>query len=309
MIRPPIIIRAEEGDGGSSGGAAVAAPPESGGNTLIADAPAPAATETESTWTWADESGKFSTGWQAKLPDELKTNPSLAAIGSISDLAKSYAYTKSLVGKRLEAPGEDATPEAVAEWRKVVGAPASADEYGNLRPETIPEAMWDKEGEKAFRGLALKHNLTPSAVKAIVGHYAGEIAQGIEQTAEAEKQFLASEGESLRKAWGTDYDANLSLASRVAKTVGLDPQAHPIFQSAEVVQAFAKLGKLFSEDKLVTGESAGINGAIGSRISDITDPKSQSQLAREYRGEFGLERQAAAQSQYHQLLAARKAGS
>ena len=87
-------------------------------------------------------------------------------------------------------------------------------------------------------------------------------------------------------------------------TVGLDPKTHPIFTSAEVVQAFAKFGKLLSEDKLVKGDSSGIDGSINARARDIVDPSSQSQMAREYRGEFGPERQAAAQATLHQLYTA-----
>jgi len=68
-----------------------------------------------------------------------------------------------------------------------------------------------------------------------------------------------------------------------------------------VVQAFAKMASFLSEDKVVTGGGS-VSSGIQSRIQDITDPQSQSQMAREYRGEFGPERQAAAQSQYHNLL-------
>jgi hypothetical protein len=89
----------------------------------------------------------------------------------------------------------------------------------------------------------------------------------------------------------------------MAATVGLDPMTHPIFTNADVVQAFAKMGRLISEDKLVKGGAQSIATTIQSRISEILDPKSNSQIAREYRGEFGPERQMATQQQLHQLYA------
>ena len=48
---------------------------------------------------------------------------------------------------------------------------------------------------------------------------------------------------------------------------------------------------------------AHLGQSIGERVKDITDPKSTSMLAREYRGEFGAERQTAAQGTLHQLMA------
>ena len=260
----------------------------------------------ESPWSWtADEAGTFSEGWQGKLGGDLKDHPSLAPIGSLEDLAKSYVHTKQMVGKRLEAPGEDATPEQLAEWRKVVGAPETADAYGDLRPESVPEELWDSESAKAFSEIAHKHNLPPAAVKEIVGHYANEIQAGLEASEAEAAQFVQGQKQQLQKEWGGEFDRNLNIAAQAARAVGLNPEENQIFTDAEVVKAFANMGRLMSEDKLVQGDSRGVNGSITDRIQEITDPSSQSTLAREYRGELGPERQAAAQQQYHQLLAAK----
>lgn len=118
--------------------------------------------------------------------------------------------------------------------------------------------------------------------------------------------MLLEEGVKLRQAWGRDFDSNLNLAARVAQTVGLDPKTHPIFTNADVVQAFAKFGALLSEDRLVKGDASGISGSIRDRIREITDLASESPMAREYRGEFGPERQAAAQQQLHELMSAQQ---
>jgi hypothetical protein len=141
-------------------------------------------------------------------------------------------------------------------------------------------------------------------VKDILDYYGGNIAKSLTASQEQQGAILQQEGAKLKQAWGGEYDGNLALAKRVAETVGLDPNTHPIFTTADGVQAFAKFGKLLSEDKLVKGDNQGINGSITAKIQDITDLKSTSQLAREYRGEFGPERQASAQSVYHQLLKA-----
>lgn len=295
--------------GGGEGGGGGAPPPAPatilGGDGGGAPPPAPNPGATPPAWSWAAEDGTLSEGWQDKLPDELKGNASLKTINSVPLLAKAFAETKAMVGKRLEAPGEGATPEQVAAWRKTVGAPETPEGYlgdaKTLKPETLPDEAWDTEGEKEFLALAHKHHLTPSAVKDILGLHGGSLMKAIQQSKADEGASVQAEIATLKKDWGGDYERNISQAAQVAKMMGLDPAANPIFASADVVKAFSRMAGLLSEDKLVAG-GASVASTITGRISDITDPKSQSQIAREYRGEFGPQRQQAAQETYHALL-------
>lgn len=289
-----------------------------GGGTLFAGGgdPAPPVVNTGSAappaspW-FKDESGNFADGWQARLPDGLKDHPSLRALGSMEALAKSYVETKGLVGKKLEAPGPDATPEQLAAWRKVLGAPDKPEGYygdqKSFRPDAVPEEAWDAETEKGFLALAHKHHLPPAAVKEIMSFYGESVGKGLAANVEASAATLQVEAGKLRTAWGKDYDSNLNAALRMAKTAGLDPATDPIFTNAATVQAFARMASLFSEDKLVTGGSTSIENGIAERIGDITNPSSQSLMAREYRGELGPERQRNAQTQLHALYEAQKA--
>lgn len=314
MKRPMFFFEGDGAGGTGGGGTAAAAAPAAGGasTTLLGDAAAAGGGQQQQAgggqpgaWSWAKEDGTFSEGWLDKLPGDLNGHASLRSIGNVPDLAKSYVETKKLIGTKLEMPGEGATPEAVAAWRKTVGAPEKPEGYlgdaKSLRPEGIPEDQWDAAGEKEFLALAHKHSLPPGAVKDIMAFYGNSIAKGLQASQVQEGEVLKAEGAKLRQAWGGEFDANMQMAARVAQTVGLDPKTHPMFTSADAVQAFAKIGKLLSEDKLVKGDSQGVNGAVSDRIRDITDPKSASVSAREYRGEFGPERQAAAQALLHDL--------
>lgn len=310
------LFEGEGGDGGGNGGGAPApapAPAPTGGQTLLGGSgsgdggasPAPPV----SGWT-RDDSGSFTEGWYGRLDGELKDNASLKVIGSVSDLAKAYVETKRLVGTKLEAPTDKSTPEQVAAWRKTVGAPEKPEGYlgekGSIRPEAIPESMWDKGNEKALLDVAHKHHLSPAALQDILGVYASQVEGSVQSLGENEAAYVQAQMGELKKSWGSEFEANLSLASRVAQTVGLSKD-HPIFTSAEVVQAFGKLGKMFSESSLVSGEtSSSVSGGLTARISEITDPKSTATLAREYRGEFGPERQQQAAETYRGLLKAQQ---
>lgn len=322
FIYPFRLMEGEGGDGSGNGGGApppapAPSPAPSAGTTLLGGtggtggtAPTPSPAPAASGWT-KDDSGAFADGWFSRLDGELKDNASLKVIGSVSDLAKAYVETKRLVGTKLEAPNEKSTPEQIAAWRKTVGAPEKPEGYlgekGTIRPDAIPESMWDKNNEKALLDVAHKHHLSQAALNDILGVYAQQVDGSVKGLAAAEAEHLKKESAALQQAWGSEFETNLGLAQRVAQTVGLDPLTHPIFTSAEVVQAFAKLGKMFSETSLVPGEtSSSAAGGVASRISEITDPKSTATIAREYRGEFGPERQQQAAEVYRDLLKAQQ---
>ena len=289
---------------GASGGGSSQHAGATGGGQGAGDAGAAGAGQA---WTWAKEDGTFAEGWHDKLPDGLKGNPSLKTIGSLPDLAKAFIETKGLVGKKLEMPGEGATPEQVAAWRKTVGAPEKPEGYRGdaktLKPESLPDELWNADAEGKFLDIAHKHHLPPAAVKEILGFY-GESLLGTAKASEAEAaKLVEAETAKLRQSWGADFDANINNAKTLAQLAGLDPLADPMFTSSRYVEAFAKLSKLIAGDKLVTGETPSLGATVADRIKDINDPNSQSMLAREYRGEFGAQRQAAAQATLHQLLA------
>ncbi|CAB4155451.1 hypothetical protein UFOVP672_13 [uncultured Caudovirales phage] len=303
------FLCAPEGDGGAAaagapaaGGAAEPGAPASG--SLFAGASAPAAAAVPDYLVGSD--GKFVKDWQSKLPDDLKGNPSLTMIGDLPTLAKNYLATKALVGTKLEMPGEGATPEQLAAWRKTVGAPDTPDAYGELRPEVIPAEMWDAASEGELKAIAHKHHLSPAAVKEIVALHAKGIEAGV-QAHEAGMQKSLADGEAALKAkWGPQLAENLMQAQTFAKLLGLDP-LDPMFINPAVVEAMHKGATQFMRgEQLVTGQAGNMGQTVKARINDITDGASQSMTAREYRGEFGQERQAAAQQILHQLMAAAK---
>lgn len=298
------LMEGEGGTGGDGGGGSQTLLGGSGAGDGGGGAPPPAATAS-----WVKDDGTFSEGWLDRLPDGLKGNAALQVMPSLADLAKSYIETKSMVGKKLEAPGEGATPEQLAAWRKVNGTPDTPEGYlgdaKTLRPDSVPEELWDAENEKGFLAIAHKHHLNSAAVKDILGYYGQSMTKGLEQNKAAETAHLAGETTKLKQAWGNEFDLNLGHAAKAAKVAGLDPETNPIFANSDVVQAFAKLGRMFGETPLVKGESASASGSITARINEIQDPKSQAMISREYRGEFGAERQTSAQQVLQSLIKAK----
>ena len=100
-----------------------------------------------------------------KLYDNMKT---------VGDVFKAHAHTKSAFDKKqenvIQRPGEDAEDEEKAEFRKILakelGAPDSVDAYDITKPEGIPDELkYSEDVEKGIKELALKHNISPAALK------------------------------------------------------------------------------------------------------------------------------------------------
>lgn len=296
----------EAGEAAGTGGGTLFA-----GTAPVAPPPAPAGQPAPAVSPWFKDDGSFADDWTGKLTGKHKDSPALKAIRSPHDLADAYVETKGMVGRKLEAPGADATPEQVAAWRKTVGAPEKPEGYfgdgkKSFRPDGLADDAWSAETETQFLAIAHKHHLPAAAVKEMMEFYGGTVAAGLKQNMAASEAMLQAEGAKLKQEWGAAFNQNLADAARMAKLAGLDPATDPIFTSATAVQAFARLAKQFGEASLVAGGPASATGGIQARIDDVTNPASQSVMAREYRGEFGPERQRNAQAQLHSLYEAQK---
>lgn len=215
--------------------------------------------------------GSFSEGWQGHLPAELgEAREAFTRFKSVGDLAKSYHGLQQLMGKKAQAvvvPTEKSSSEEVAAYRKALGVPERIEEY-SLKPEGLPEGVeWSEELARPFAEIAHRHHIPPAAMRELVAQQARVEAlrgQTASQMAQAE---LARAQESLKQAWGAQYERNLGLAQRAAKMAGVDAQSRG-FTDPEVVKAFSRLADMLSEDHFVKSEGSGLQGGA-DRARDI----------------------------------------
>lgn len=286
----------------SAGGTAAAAPAP----TLLTSPPAAAGAGAggaavpppAAAWTWADDTGKFSAGWQDRLGAELKGDTSLRTIDSLPTLAKAYVDTKKMIGKKVTAPTDSSTPEEVAAWRALTGAPEKPEDYGDLRPKDVPAEAWDTEIETAARALAHKYHLPPGALKDFVAlNVQGTKAAYARETAAAQQQLEAGQM-SVRKEWGEHFERNRNRALAVAAALGI-PETDDIFVSRPdlMIKLATAAPSVLGGDKIVNGSALGITGGIADQIRTIQDSP-------EYNGKRGATAQQQAQARLHQLYAA-----
>ena len=218
------------------------------------NAEAPSATETSTAPTqhtgYVKDDGSFSEGWIDKLPDEVADyKSSIKNFKSVPDLVKALGNANALIGKKLGVPSEKSSPEEVAAFRRSLGVPDTIDEY-KFAPDALPEGMtWDDNNVKNYAEIAHKHNIPPSAMKALVTEHAKMEhfkMQGMQ--AQIEKQHVEAVN-TLKKEWGGEFDKNIGLAKQAAKIAGVNANSQG-FADPEVVRGFVRMAQMMSEDKV-----------------------------------------------------------
>ena len=218
------------------------------------NAEAPAATETSTAPTqhtgYVNPDGTFAEGWANNLPeDSAAYKDTLSKYKSVPDMAKALANANALIGKKLGVPNEKSSPEEVAAFRRSLGVPDTIDEY-KFAPDALPEGMtWDDNNVKNYAEIAHKHNIPPSAMKALVTEHAKMEhfkMQGMQ--AQIEKQHVEAVN-TLKKEWGGEFDKNIGLAKQAAKLAGVNANSQG-FADPEVVRGFVRMAQMMSEDKV-----------------------------------------------------------
>lgn len=219
--------------------------------------------------------GSFAEGWHTKAFGAEYSGP-LAQAKTVADVDKmlrdSMARARQKTDGMVRVPGEGASPEDLAEFRKAIGGPEKPEDYGELRPQNIPPEAWDAEADKALKTVAHKHGVTPAALKDIMGLYAGQMDTQMAKGMADMTAHVAGQKAILQQEWGEKFESNVRQTIRFAATLGLKPD-HPVFQNADVVRALQRGASLVSEDKLINGSTIGLAASPGEQAKAImTDP-------------------------------------
>lgn len=240
--------------------------------------------------------GTFAQGWTDKLPEAFKPfGPSVGRFPTVTDLISSYANAeKAISAKKITPPGENATPEQVAEWRKLVGAPDKPDGYGPLKPEKLPAgAEWSDELAGKLAEIGIKHHLPKAALADIVAlNLSAQEAAAQKNGADAEA-YVAQQTEALKKEWGQGYDENLAQSVKAAKLLGVDITDPEVGSNAKMIRLLHSASKLMREDKLLGGDGA---------QATLREQADQIRKGDDYQGKNGLEKQKQAQARIAALL-------
>ena len=148
--------------------------------------------------------------------------PHADKFASPTDAVKAHREAQRQISRMISVPGDGASPEEIAKYRKAIGIPESPDGYRITIPDGLPDAIRpDDDASKAmqadFVGAMHAAGAPPAAVQAAVDWYYRTTAGVFEADVTAARDYRSATEESLRKEWGGDYDANMAVADRFVK--------------------------------------------------------------------------------------------
>lgn len=209
-------------------------------------------------------------------------------------------------------PGKDAKPEEVAQYRKKIGVPDTAEGYVFKDPEGYTATEQDKTIRGAMARAFHDNNIPASVAEGLIGVYRDQMQAVAQALKDNDKRYVEETEAALRKEWGGDFDKNDAYARRAAKEL-LGPDAERaseltdkndrlIFDHPILRRVFAKIGREMGEDRIGAVLSDTDVAALDTQISDLRRQQSEAQGR-------GDNRKANELYQQEQALIAKKSGT
>lgn len=265
---------------------------------------APAATGTTITppaaWhsDWLKPDGTVNHAAYERLPDNLKPlGASLANVKDANGLMEKFHHLSTLAGKKgLAALPPNAPPEAIAERNAIMktinGVPDAIAGYNLQKPADIPDFAWNQKAIDASLAVALKHNISPAAVKEWSDSQAIAVKEQVAALQADETKFFQDQDTAFQAALqkdGIPLDRAKDMVTRAAEKFGMAADS-PLLKYAEVRLMLQRAAVATMEPRIVTGEQQPQPGGVdlAKTIEDITkNPANPKNAAYWNRGEKG----------------------
>lgn len=193
--------------------------------------------------------------WRDTLPDDLKTNPSLATVPDVPTLAKNYINQAQLIGaKRTELPNDKWTDKEYGSFWSQLGRPESPDKYTMPKVELPKELPLDETQLKSRRELFHKSGLTDKQAQAVLEADLTWIKSAFDKETSDRAQAKAAGEAELKKEFGDKFEGKMGLLRGVLQNYGND-KVIEAFESAglsndpNAVRMLVKIGEALLEDK------------------------------------------------------------
>jgi len=231
--------------------------------------------------TEADAPKAWGETWRADLSrgDEarLKRLERYASPHDVADALIS-AQDRIRAGGRAPALAEDATPEEIAAYRKLVGIPDKADGYGLAFPEAMKPSDGDKAGLTAFQEFMHAKHIAPAAAKAAFDFYTQSTEAGRAKIAEAAQEANLENVAELRKEYpGREFKRNMTIAEEFLQKhfEGSEAALDAVLEStmangvkiknyAPFIKGLVGMARSYADDEALVGG----DGAGGGRTMD-----------------------------------------
>jgi hypothetical protein len=247
--------------------------------------------EGEGNPSFVDSEGNFTESFSEQLGEwlgeEHAETKAFESITNLSGLAKAYADTKSMVGKRLEVPGDDASDEQKAEYNKAMGIPDSAEGYELAVPENLPEGMeYNEDFANAFKGIFHEAKISKGQADILAAKFNEMQIKMYNDAQAAEQAAFTQSVDKLKADWtGDSIVENPRLAFKAIREFGDDNlkrliDVSKVYESPSDFAKWAELG--YSPDQLRVWHLIGKSMQSGLMHQNEGDPtaKAESDLDR-----------------------------
>lgn len=193
--------------------------------------------------------------WAAQLPKDQQADADLTKFSTLGDLWKGY---KDLAGKagKPAVPGEGATAEEIAAYRKAIGVPEKPEDY-KLEAKDLPQGVkLDEKLTTEFKSKAHALGIPPKEAQDLFSWYNQQFAARLQESQAAKTAEVEGWKQSVKEKWGASYDPNLRLARRAFALYGGEELAKVMDTSGlgehpAMLEAFANIGRAIAEEKLL----------------------------------------------------------
>ena len=218
--------------------------------------------------------GAAAPDWREGLSAEYRENPAIKDFTDINGLVKSHLDTKSMVGKMVRIPGEDASQEDVQAFRdKLLSAELGVIPTPNLDDPAEAAAYFLKMGTPAEAdGYTAVEGMDPQRFANLskLAHQAGisdkqfaQVAGAMVTEGNASNEAIIAERtagiDTLKTEWGEAYPEKFARAQRLAEATKA-PAGLLAAMSANAVDAATM--------RWLDGVAASLGGE-GSNLQDL----------------------------------------
>lgn len=202
--------------------------------------------------------------WMKDLPEPLKGSKSLTKFADKAALAKAYTELEGKLGRSIELPPSDASPEDRAKFFERLGRPKAPEEYA------IAKGKADDTLVAMFRKKAYEKGLTADQAKELFDVFNAD-AETREATALAQyTERIKLADYELRKEHGAAYDQVVASAKRAFGALyseSLQAQLRKDGYSAnpDFINSLARIGRQLSDDSLLRG----VNGVEAKPLDPL----------------------------------------
>lgn len=217
-----------------------------------------------------------SSDWRESIPEDLRSDPSLADVSSVAELAKMTVHAQRMIGAdKVVLPGRDAPQEVIDEFYNKLGRPDTPDGY-EVPTENMPNLPYDEDVQREFFKEAHRIGLNKQQAAAITRWQADRVQTMMEESGQANEEAYQNATDTMRKEFGKAFDEKMDMAKSAARQFGGDElmdflDKTGLGNAPAVIRAFANIGKAVANDEIIGG---------GGRQGFIMSPsEAKSQIA------------------------------